>query len=330
VTSRRDLLGIGVALAAGVAAAVLLPLAVETFVLVDLTVYAAMAILALSLALVWGFGGILNFGQSAFFGLGGYAYALAAINVGETTLPVLIGIAVPMLFAAVLGYFLFYGRVSDIYLGVITLCLSLILYNLINSAGAELHIGSAGLGGSNGIPSVPPLNVPGDASRQLGFDETFQVAVILLALVYAGLRLLLRSRIGRVIEAIRENELRAELLGYDARLYKLGVFVTGAGIAGLSGILFACWGSFIGPQVFSVFFTVQIIIWVMVGGLGTLVGPIVAAMMLHGLNAWLGVKHVVDTNIVLGALFVVFVLAVPSGIQPALRRIFRRMAGRAR
>lgn len=304
----------------GIAIAFGAPAVLETFALFEITVYAVMAILALSLALVWGYAGILNFGQSAFFGLGGYAYTLAAVNMGDSTVPVLIGIAVPMGFAAVLGYFLFYGRVSDIYLGTITLCISLIFFNLINSSGAEYRIGIAPLGGNNGIPGVPPINVPGDPGRPLGFEEMFSLAMVTLVVVYLGLRWLLATRFGRVVVAIRENELRAELLGYDARLLKLIVFTIGAGIAGLSGILFAAWGSFIGPTMFSIFFTAQIIIWIMVGGLGTLAGAVVGAVAIQWLTTWLGTAKIADTNIVLGAIFVVFVLLVPRGIQPMLIR----------
>src|SRR5260370_26741257 len=118
-----------------------------------------MAILALSLALVWGYGGILCFGQSAFFGLGAYAYAIAMFNMSESTAPFLLAILLPAAFAALLGYFMFYGRISDVYLGVITLPVTLILFNSINStAGPEYHIGVARLGGFNVIPSIPPLN----------------------------------------------------------------------------------------------------------------------------------------------------------------------------
>jgi ABC-type branched-subunit amino acid transport system permease subunit len=312
----------------GLALAFGLPQLVETYVLVDLTAYAVMAILALSLALVWGFAGILNFGQTTFFGLGGYAYTIAAMNMGDSTVPVLIGIAVPVAFAAALGYFLFYGRVSDIYLGTITLCISLIFFNLINSSGAEYRIGVAPLGGNNGLPGVPPLNVPGDPARPLDFEEMYQLSVVVLLLVYFGLRALLASRFGHVVVAIRENELRAELLGYDARLYKLIVFAIGAGLAGLSGILYACWGSFIGPNVFSILLTAQVIIWILVGGLGTLVGAAGGAVAIQWLTTWLGTTKIADANIILGIIFIVFVLLVPRGVQPKLLEWLRPLAAR--
>lgn len=300
-----------------------LPYLVEVFVLVELTAYVVLAILALSLALVWGYAGILCFGQSVFFGLGGYAYAIGVLNVGESTLPIMLGIALPMLFAAGLGYFLFYGRVSDIYLGVITLCVSLIAYNLVNSmSGSEYVIGSAPIGGHNGIPGVPVINVPGEPGRTLGFEHVYTLSLIVLVCVYIGLRLLLSSQFGRVVVSIRENELRAELLGYDARLIKLIVFVIGAGIAGIAGVLHVNWGSFIGPTVFGILFSAQIIIWIMVGGLGTLAGAAFGAVLVQWLTTWLGTSKVADPNIVLGVIFILLVLLVPKGIQPMLRDRF--------
>jgi ABC-type branched-subunit amino acid transport system permease subunit len=329
VRSGWNIIGPAAAAVCGLALAFVLPSLVEVFVLVDLTAYVVMAILALSLALVWGYAGILCFGQSAFFGIGGYAYALGVLNLGESTIPLFLGIALPMIFAAVLGYFLFYGRVGDIYLGVITLCVSLILFNLVNSmSGTEYKIGSVPIGGHNGIPGVPPINLPGYSSIQLGYEGSFQLSLIVLVLVYVGLHILLASNFGRVVVSIRVNELRTELLGYDARLYKLIVFTIGAGIAGVAGILFANWGSFVGPTLFSILFSAQLIIWIMVGGLGTLIGAVVGAFAIQWLTTWLGTSKLVDPNIFLGAVFIVFVLLVPNGIQPKLLDVLRPLLTR--
>lgn len=157
-------LGFAAVVAAGLALMLGLPHVLDTFGLLQMTVFAAMAMFALSQGFIWGYGGVMCFGQAAFLGLGGYAYAVAAINMGETTLPVLLSIAVPMGFAALLGYFMFYGRISEAYIGVITLTVSVILFELMNStSGSAYHIGTAELGGFNGIPAVPPLNLPGRA-----------------------------------------------------------------------------------------------------------------------------------------------------------------------
>jgi len=303
-----------------------LPLTVQMFTLLNLTVYAAMALLGLSLGLIWGFGGILCFGQSAFFGLGAYAYAVTMINLGDSTVSVLLSILVPAAFAALLGYVLFYGRLSDVYLGVITLTVTLILFKLVNStAGDQFVIGEARLGGYNGIPGIPTLNVPGDPASVLLPDRLYQVTVALVLGVYIALRWLLASHFGRVVVAIRENEQRAELLGYDVRLYKLVLFSIGAGVAGLAGCLFANWGAFVSPTVFSLAQSAQIIIYVIVGGLGTLVGPMLGGVLVHYLTGWLGTQTLVNNSLVMGLILVVFVLLVPRGLVPGLGALGRRL-----
>src|ERR1700680_4897987 len=110
----------------------------------------------------------------------------------------------------------------------------------------------------------------------------------LLMATYFGLRWLLVSRFGRVIVAIRENERRAEFLGYDTRLYKLLIFTISGAVAGLAGCLFANWGAFVSPTIFGLAQSAQIIIWVIVGGRGTLIGPIVGCIGIQWLTAALG------------------------------------------
>jgi ABC-type branched-subunit amino acid transport system permease subunit len=320
--SRRWPPGIVLTVAAMLTLAVGIPQIVDEFGLLQLTVFGAMCILALSLGFVWGYGGILCFGQSAFFGLGAYTYAVAAINAGESTVAALLAVVVPAVFAALLGYFMFYGRLSDVYLGVITLSVTLIFFNLMNStAGDTYRIGKARLNGFNGMPSLPTLNVPGIPGRLLDPTETFYLVMAVLVLVYVGLHLLLASHFGRVVVAIRENETRCELLGYDVRLYKLLVFTIGGGIAGLAGCLFADWGAFVSPTVFSLTMTSQIIIWVIVGGLGTLVGPIIGCLIMQYLATALGTQQLANTNLIFGIIFLAFVLLVPRGIVPSLRRL---------
>lgn len=306
-------LAIGIALLFG------LPGALDDYTLIEVTIYAVMSILGVSLAFIWGFGGILCFGQAAFFGLGAYTYAIAVMNLGDSTVPFLLAILVPALFAALLGYVIFYGRLSDVYMGVITLTVTLILFNLINStAGPEWHIGTAPLGGFNGIPAIPTLNWPGQKDEFLTPKDLFYVTFTCLLLVYLGLRVLISSKIGRVIIAAKENEQRVLLLGYDARVYKLFSFTLGGGIAGLAGCLFANWGAFTSPTIFGLAQSAQIIIWVIVGGLGTLVGPIVGCVAIQWLTSQIGTQQAFNANLVLGAILVVFVLLVPRGIVPTI------------
>ncbi|MES2099469.1 MAG: branched-chain amino acid ABC transporter permease [Pseudomonadota bacterium] len=312
-TSAALCLAIGIALLFG------LPGVLDDYTLIEVTIYAVMAILGVSLAFIWGFGGILCFGQAAFFGLGSYTYAIAVMNMGDSTYPFLLAIALPALFAAILGYVIFYGRLSDVYMGVITLTVTLILFNLINStAGPEWKIGTAPLGGFNGIPGIATLNMPGNPEDVLSPKGIFYVTFTSLLVVYLGLRVLISSKIGRVIVAAKENEQRVLLLGYDARAYKLFCFTLGGAIAGLAGCLFANWGAFTSPTIFGLAQSAQIIIWVIVGGLGTLVGPIVGCVAIQWLTTQIGTQQVFNSNLVLGAILVVFVLLVPRGIVPSL------------
>ena len=314
----RDFRGTVIVALIGVVFMLVAPLVLQLFTIINLTTVIALAVLALSLALVWGYGGILCFGQTAFFGLGAYAYTIAAINFGGSTWAILVAIAVAAAAAAILGYFMFYGRVSDVYLAVITLTVSLIFYSLIRrTSGPEYKIGDALLGGFNGVTS-PPINLPWDSSVVLFPEHLFYVAMAALILAYLFTGWLVRTHFGRVCTAIRENELRAELIGYDTRAYKLGIFTVGAGIAGLAGVLFCNGVGRVTPDVFNLYNASLTIIWVIVGGRGTLIGPILGAFGLFYLTSSLGAQAVLNNNLVLGIILIVFVLGVPKGVVPTV------------
>ncbi|MEZ5715521.1 MAG: branched-chain amino acid ABC transporter permease [Paracoccaceae bacterium] len=211
----------------------LMPLMIGTYTLTVLVIY---GMLGLSLGLIWGFGGILCFGQAAFFGLGAYTYAISAINIGESTLPMILAVLVPAIFAAALGAMMFYGRLTDVYLGVITLVVTLILYKFMNStAGPQYVIGNARMGGFNGIPGFQTLNVPGDPGAYIWGDTYFYVCAVALAIVFVLVSALLRSSFGRVAVGIRENETRMSLMGYDVPARKTALFAIGAAIAEAGG-----------------------------------------------------------------------------------------------
>jgi ABC-type branched-subunit amino acid transport system permease subunit len=339
---RLNLVGLVFVGVVGLTFLILTPRVAELDTVLDLTVYMIMAILALSLALIWGYGGILCFGQSAFFGLGAYTYAIAMFNVGESTLPFVLAIMLPAAFAALLGYFMFYGRISDVYLGVITLTVTLILFNSVNStAGPEFHIGAARLGGFNGIPGIPPLNLPFNRGAVIDLEGMFYLSTGALLATYFGLRLLLASQFGRIIVGIRENERRAELLGYDPRAYKLATFTIGGALAGFAGCLFANWGNFVSPTIFGLAQSAQIIIWVIVGGRGTLIGPIIGCIGIQWLTAALGAnqpsggsdvwsKIFANAPLILGIILIAFVLLVPKGLVPTLADFFQSLLQRRR
>ena len=139
--------------------------------------------------------------------------------------------------------------------------------------------------------------------------------------VYFGLHGLLATRFGRVLVAVRENEQRVEFLGYDARLHKLVAFSIGGALAGLAGCLFVAWGNYVSPTVFSVVQSAQIIIWIMVGGAGTLLGPVIGAV--GDFLADRRNRHPADSSMPMSCsarFLLIFVLLVPKGIAPMITR----------
>ncbi|MEQ8347175.1 MAG: branched-chain amino acid ABC transporter permease [Sneathiellaceae bacterium] len=307
------------AVAAAAVAMMLFPETAELDVLYDTSILFVFAILALSMGYLWGFVGILSLGQTAFFGLGGYTYAVLSLNTGDTSGAVLAGVALPAAFAALLGYFMIYGRISDIYFSVITLVVTLILEKGIRAtSGEQFVIGSVRLNGQNGIPGLPALQVPWDSGTTLFIDGVYYLAAIVLVLVYIGLRLLLTSDFGRVLVGIRENERRINLLGYDSRRYKLAVFTLCGGIAGLAGVLYAVWGAFVAPEMANLNQAALLIIWVIVGGRTALIGPVIGTAVIVYLTNWLGTQGVGQVTLVMGAILTVFVLVFHQGLVPTL------------
>ena len=305
----------------------LMPMMISTYTLTVLVIY---GMLGLSLGLIWGFGGILCFGQAAFFGLGAYTYAIAAINIGESTIPMVLAVLAPAAFAALLGAVMFYGRLTDVYLGVITLVVTLILFKFVNStAGPQYVTGKARLGGYNGIPGFQTLNVPGDPNAYIWGDPYFYVCTVALVIVFLLVTWLLQSSFGRIAIGIRENETRMSLMGYDVAARKTVLFAIGAAIAGLAGALFANWGEIVTPGLFSLGQSAEIIIWCIVGGLGTRFGPFLGAVGLAYLKYMLGQQSMIDNTLITGLILVLFVLFLPRGVVPAIASLWKLSFGRA-
>ncbi len=164
-------------------------------------------------------------------------------------------------------------------------------------------------------------------------NQLFYVAMGALILCYFFATWLTRTHFGRVAVSIRENETRAELIGYDTRLYKLGLFAIGGGMAGLAGVLMANGIGRVTPDLFSLSYAAQVIIWVIVGGRGTLIGPILGAFGIFWLTSWLGTQQLVNSNMVLGLVLIGFVLLLPKGVVPTVldlvARARRKRSGRA-
>ena len=292
----------------------------------DLSLVLILSLLALSMGFLWGYVGILSFGQTIFFGLGGYTYALFSLNTDMAGTAFVLSIIVPMLFALVLGYFMMFGRISDIYLSVITLVVTLIFEKAVRAtSGPEYVIGSVRLNGQNGIPGLPGLPLQIGPIDLQSIEGIFYFALFFLVLTYVGIRLFLVSKTGRVMVGLRENENRMELLGYDSRLYKLLAFVIAGGIAGLAGALYALWGSFVGPEMFGLNQAAMVVIWVIVGGRSTLLGPVVGTLIIQYLTTWLGTVGVGQVTLVLGFILILCVLLLPQGLVPGIKSLVGRV-----
>ena len=322
---RTDISAAGLAL---VAAAVLGNL-VEEFTAFEWSLWAIQAILALSLVLIWGYGGIFSFGQAAVYGIGGYTYGFWAINfadnTGETLTAVLAAVAVGAAFAALLGYFMFYGNVTNVYVAIITLATSLVLFAFVNStSGSEYRIGEAPFGGYNGMTRIPRLTwrLPGGASHELTRVQFFLVCVAAGLLIAVGIRMLSRRPFGRVAVAMQHNELRTELSGYNVRAHKLALFTIGGGIAAFAGALFAAWGRFISPPVFSLTPAALVVIWVLVGSRSSVAGAFIGVLVVEGLSSWAGGADGNNEPIVLGAILIFIVLFLPGGVIANAARVW--------
>lgn len=293
-----------------------------------LVLWLSFGIAALSLDFIWGKAGIFSFGQNAFFGLGGYVYAVVSLNLFpitfETGSALIAAALIATIFAIILGYVMFYGEVGDVYLAIVTLAVTLVLYTIMQStAGPEYRIGEALLGGFNGIPSLPSiaLGLPGNSeTTELTTSGLVIFSIILSGALYLLLSYISKSKFGLILEGIKENETRMDLLGYDIRRYKLAAFAIGGGVAGIGGALFAAWGMFINPVVFSLSYAALIVIWVMVGGRGTLAGAFLGVVIVQWISDEADKIIAQQTPLILGALLVIVVLLFPQGIYPTLRK----------
>jgi branched-chain amino acid transport system permease protein len=288
-------------------------------------------ILALSLAFVWGQAGIFSFGQPAFFGVGGYIYGIIAITYADTTgetVTALIGATFAgACLAALLGYFMFYGRVGDVYVGIITLAVTLVLFTVVGATSAPIYkIGEAFIGGYNGLRPIPRMILPGGSAQGLTIRYLYWFVVVTATTAYLISLWITKRPLGRIFAGIRENELRAELLGYDVRWHKLQAFTIGGAIAGLAGGLFAGWAGVVTPAVFSLAQMALVVIWVLVGGRMSLLGAFAGTLIVQALSFNLGGAGGIlrgQTPLVLGIVFVLFVLLLPGGLIPCAMSLWR-------
>ncbi len=322
--------------------------------------YLCYAVVAVSVDMLWGYTGLLCLGQGLFFALGGYllgmnlmlmigeqgSYAQSGNNPnllpdfmvmrGLTTLPslwkpfysmpftVLMVVLIPGIIAGVFGYLAFRSRVKGVYFSILTQALTYCAWLMFGQAEMDM-------GGNNGFTDFRSI-----AGANLRTPETRRVLYILSALlllgVYLGCKWLTKTKFGLVQRAVRDSETRVLFSGYAAANYKLFVFVACAVIAALGGALYVPQVGIISPSEMLPANSLEIVVWVAVGGRGTLIGPVVGAIAVNALKNWATTGATANYwLIILGALFVLVVLLMPKGIvglPNQIKEAFKRYKAR--
>jgi branched-chain amino acid transport system permease protein len=227
--------------------------------------------------------------------------------------------------AAIFGYFIFYGRVQNWILPIMTLVFTLVVERfLAQTAGYQWKIGNVLLGGYNGMTGIPPLEI----GNILFVESAFYYLTLILVLIsFLGLRILVNSHSGIVLVSIREDSIRTETLGYDVRKFQLKIFVLSAFLSAISGLLYAQWGNYINPSSMGILQASLPIIWVAVGGRNSLLSVMIATYVLNLLGYQLAAQGSQYSFIILGILLVVGMLFFPKGVvlMIAESKIFQKI-----
>lgn len=316
----------------------LAPLVLSDFRTNLLGKFIAYAILALGIDLIWGYTGILSLGHGVYFGLGAYFMAmylkLEASGgkipdfmswSGQEMLPwfwkpfasapfaIVMAVVIPALLALVIGYLTFKNRIRGVYFSILTQALSIIFVVLF--VGQQAYTG-----GTNGITNFKtifgfPLS---DVSTKAGL---YYVSVVLLIGAYLICRFIISRRIGRVLIAIRDGENRVRFSGYNPAVYKGFVYCISAGLAGLAGAVFVPQVGIISPAEMGIVPSVEMVIWVAIGGRGTLIGGIIGAILVNFLKSGLSENFPAIWSYFIGIAFVAVVIFMPTGLVGVFNRI---------
>ncbi len=300
----------------GLAMALVPAVVSNPYYLTVLILIALQAMLAISLNLLIGYSGILSLAHSAFYGLGAYGYALCTTLWSQSPLVGLAcGVVATVLVAALVGVPT--TRLRSHYLAIATLGLAVIFVAL-----AVEMVGFTG--GPNGVPGIPPFGV---GPLQLQSIQSHYYAIWASALVtIVGSHTLIHSRVGRALRAMKTRETAAEILGVNVARLKLEVFVVSAGVAGVAGVLYASFVSFVSPETFSFHLTIQLLVIMAMGGMGTIWGPVLGSFLVMIANELLRPAKEFSP-LVFGLVLVLFIVFAPAGLAGWLSRWRARYAG---
>ncbi len=338
---RKLLMEVGIVGAIALGLILVMPLLLTGFRLNLLGRFLALAIAALGIDLIWGYTGLLSLGHGVFFALGGYALAMhlklqiPVETPGVAPLPEFMGlygvtelpwfwqpfysfpftafaiVLIPGLLAAVLGYLVFRNRIRGVYFSILTQAATIIFFNLFN--GQQKFIN-----GTNGLTDFrtffgATVSAP---QTQVVF---YSLTVLLLVAAYALCRWLTTGRFGNLLVAIRDDESRVRFSGYDPTGFKVLVFAVSAGLAGLAGAMFTLQTGIISPKAMDIAFSIEMVIWVAVGGRASLVGAVLGALLVNYGKSLLSERFPDIWLFFQGALFLLVVMVLPNGLVGWLR-----------
>jgi len=326
-------------LAVGAIASVLIfvmPAILSSFRLNLLGRFLTLAIVALGIDLIWGYTGLLSLGHGIFFGLGGYAIGMhLKLQVPQNELPDFMGlygvtelpsfwqpfysfpfaiaavVIIPSILAALLGYLVFRNRIRGVYFSILTQAGTIVFFNFFNGQQKLFN-------GTNGLIDFKTLLGATVGTRQTQF-VFYTLTVILLAGIYALCRWLTSGRFGRLLMAIRDDESRVRFLGYNPTEFKVLVFAASGGIAGIAGALYTLQSGSVSPRAMDVAFSIEMVIWVAIGGRASLVGAIVGALLVNYARSFFSEQFAEFWLFFQGALFLLVVTVLPDGIVGWLR-----------
>ena len=313
---RRRLTAYFVAIAVAAALVAIGPYVLDRYTVNILIRSFLYAIAVLTVDVLWGYTGILTFGQSAFFGIGAYAAGLMFTHVGfgpgEALAALVGGIAAAMAVGWLVGWISFWHRATALYVAVVTLVLPIIVVQLLYSGGKFT-------GSSSGLVGFPFFFL----SVKTWFWIAGGLAIAFTALTWR----FVTSNFGTVLVAIRENEDRCRYLGINTTRIKIGLLMAGAAIAAIAGYAYAGFTVVVAPEIAGFVFGTELVIYTALGGRGTLVGPVVGAVVIDLTSAYLSGNLPYVWKLIVGAIFVGVIVLLPQGIAPLVARGVRFLAG---
>ncbi|NOU99698.1 urea ABC transporter permease subunit UrtC [Paenibacillus planticolens] len=309
----------------------LAPLYLSDFRLSLLGKFLAYAIIAMGIDLIWGYTGILSLGHGVYFGLGAYCMAMhlkLAASPGQLpdfmswsgveSLPwfwipfhwagaaFLLALIIPMIVAFILGYFTFRNRIKGAFFSILSQALVIIT--------VTLFVGQQGYtGGTNGLTNFDSflgLNLQAQSTKLFFFYLTLAVVFVVLLLC----TLLVSSRMGNILTAIRDGENRVRFIGYNPVTYKVFIYCVSAGLAGLAGVLFILQEGIISPAQMGIVPSIEMVLWVAIGGRSTIGGAVLGALVTNAAKTTFSEAYPAWWPIMLGAMFIIVVLLLPKGI----------------